>query len=117
METVVWPMGVETTIHPAPGDLAFVEYEIRLTGGSGFEGSGALTFGEEGEHAVQFNTAQKGQLGPSAAAGVMVGSVSWKVEGGSGRFASATGFITSTFTVDESGQLNEYHCGLLFVPE
>lgn len=116
METVVGPTGVETTLQPAAGDLAFLEYELRLAPEGGFEGSGALTFGEEGEHAVQFNSAHKGQLGPSGAPGVMAGSVSWKVDGGAGRFASATGFITSTFTLDESGQLNEYHCGLLFIP-
>ena len=78
METVVGPTGVETTLLPAAGDLAFLECELHLTRDGAFEGSGALTFGEEGEHAVQFKSAHKGHLGPSVAPGVMAGSVSWK---------------------------------------
>ncbi|HLG99121.1 MAG TPA: hypothetical protein VKX49_22610 [Bryobacteraceae bacterium] len=115
IETVVGPTGVETTLHPAPGDLAFLEYEIRLTSQGAFQGSGVLTFGDEGADAIQFSSEQKGQFLPNAAPGVMAGGISWKVEGGSGRFAAATGFISSAFTLNESGQMNEYHCGLIFI--
>src|SRR5215472_13768948 len=51
METVVGPTGVETTLHPARGDLAFLESEVRLAGNEAFEGRGVLTFGDSGEHA------------------------------------------------------------------
>jgi hypothetical protein len=47
----------------------------------------------------------------------MSGTVSWRVEGGTGRFESATGVITSTFTLNGSGELSEYQCGLIFVAE
>ena len=117
METVVGPSGAETTLHPAAGDLAFVEAEIRLTGKDAFEGSGVLTFGEDAEHTIRFSSAKTGQLGPSALPGVLAGAVSWKVDGGAGRFASAGGFITSTFTLTDSGELNEYQCGLVFTPD
>jgi hypothetical protein len=43
--------------------------------------------------------------------------VSWHVQGGKGRFQSAKGLITSTFTLSDSGDLSEYHCGLLFVAD
>lgn len=117
MQTVVGPMGAETTLQPAEGDLAFLEAEIRLSGQDAFEGSGVLAFGDEGEHSLRFSTSKSGQLGPSAVPGVLAGAVSWRVDGGDGRFASASGFITSTFTVTESGELNEYQCGLVFIPD
>ena len=115
MQTVVGPTGVETTLHPAPGDLAFLESEVRLGEQHAFEGEGVLTFGEEGEHALHFKTVENGYLGPSAVSGLMAGTVSWRVDGGSGQFNSATGFITSTFTLNEAGELNDYHCGLIFL--
>ena len=117
MQTVVGPSGVETTLQPAPGDLAFLESEVRLTGGDAFEGEGVMTFGDEGQHALRFRSLQSGHLGPSSQRGLMAGAVSWRVEGGSGRFESATGFVTSTFTLTESGELSDYHCGLIFLPE
>lgn len=117
METAVGPTGVETTLHATPGDLAFLESEIRLSGQDAFEGKGVLTFGDEGEHELQFATVHAGHLGPSAMPDIMTGSVSWHVQGGTGRFQSATGLITSTFTLTGSGDLSEYHCGLIFVAE
>jgi hypothetical protein len=117
MQTIVGPSGAETTLQPAAGDLAFEETEIHLTGQDAFEGSGTLAFGDEGEHSLRFSTSKSGQLGPSGVPGVLAGAVSWRVDGGAGRFALASGFITSTFTVTDSGELNEYHCGLVFIPE
>ena len=90
---------------------------MRLTGEDAFEGKGVLTFGDEGEHGLQFATVHAGHLGPSAVPGMMAGSVSWHVKGGTGRFQSATGLITSTFTLTDSGELSEYHCGLIFVAD
>ena len=117
MSTVVGSNGVETSLQPAQGELAFLDGEIRLTGHEAFEGSGVLTFGEEGEHELRFATLSPGHLAPSAMPDVMAGTVSWKVDGGTGRFQSATGLVTSTFTLSNSGELSEYQCGLLFLPE
>lgn len=117
IQTIVGPSGVETTLQPAPGDLAFVEAELHLTGQELFEGSGMLTFGDDAEHALRFSSGNTGQLRPSGLPGVLAGAVSWKIDGGTGRFTSASGFITSTFTVTESGELSEYQCGLVFVAE
>jgi hypothetical protein len=115
MHTAVGPRGAETTLVAAPGDLAFLESEVRLAGRDAFEGKGVLTFGEEGEHALRFSTVEAGRLGPSAVPGVLAGAASWRVDGGAGRFESASGFITTTFTLTDSGELSEYHCGLIFV--
>jgi hypothetical protein len=90
---------------------------VRLTGGDAFEGEGVMTFGDDAQHALRFRSVQAGHLGPSTAPGIMAGTVSWRVDGGSGRFQSATGFVSSTFTLTESGELSDYHCGLIFLPD
>ena len=40
-----------------------------------------------------------------------------RTEGGEGQFESATGFVASTFTIGDDGDLSEYHCGMIFLPE
>lgn len=117
MDTTVRATGVETTLHAKPGDLAFLESELRLQGQNAFSGTGTLTFGDDADHALRFSTLAPGHLAPSPVAGVMAGAVSWKVDGGSGTFDGASGVITSAFTLTESGDISEYHCGILFLPE
>jgi hypothetical protein len=117
MDTTVQATGVETILHAKSGDLAFLESELRLHGQNAFDGTGALTFGDDTEHALRFSTLTPGHLAPSPIAGVMAGAVSWKVDGGSGNFEGATGVITSAFTLTDSGDISEYHCGLVFLPD
>jgi hypothetical protein len=117
INTVVGPGGVQTDLHAAPGDLAFLESQVQITPPDSFEGRGTLMFGDETEHVLRFSTIKAGHFGPSAMPGVMAGTVSWRIDGGGGQFASATGFITSTFTLSDSGELSEYHCGLIFLPD
>lgn len=117
LETVVGPAGVETTLRAAPGELAFLECELRRAGAEAFEGNAVLTFGDEGEHELRLVSLQPGHLGPSPISGVMAGTVTWRVDGGTGRFEAATGLVTSTFTLAASGEVSEYHCGLLFVAD
>jgi hypothetical protein len=117
LDTTVRATGVETTLHAKAGDLAFLESELRLHGQNTFDGTAVLAFGDDANHALRFSTIATGHLAPSAAPGVMAGAVSWKVDGGSGTFEGASGVITSAFTLTESGDLSEYHCGLIFVPE
>jgi hypothetical protein len=47
----------------------------------------------------------------------MAGSASWRIVSGEGQFAAARGFITSTFTINNSGEPSDFHCGLIFLPE
>ena len=117
MNTVVGPDGIETSLAPAPGELAFLDCELQFTGQASFTGNGTLTFGDDGEAALRFQTLEPGHLGPSLAPGVLAGAVSWRIEGGSGRFAAATGFLSAVFTMKESGELSEYQCGTIFLPE
>jgi hypothetical protein len=45
----------------------------------------------------------------------MHGVVSWRVEGGEGQFAGASGLITSNFTLSADGQVTDHHFGVLWV--
>jgi hypothetical protein len=46
---------------------------------------------------------------------VQRGAVVWEVTGGDGRFAGASGLITSNFTFDASGQIVDNQFAVLFV--
>ena len=117
METKVGAQGAETVHHAAPGDLAFLEAELHLTTPDNLQGSGVLTFGDEGDHELRFHSLGSGHLRGGSVPGLMAGSVSWQILGGKGRFEAASGVISSTFTITDTGELNEYQCGWIFVAE
>ena len=114
LRTRVDAQGVKGQHEAAEGDLAFLESEMRLIGPDSFSEQGTITFGEN--HVLRFTTIQNGCLTPSAGPHTLAGAASWKVDGGEGQFAQATGLITSNFTLDETGVRNEYQLGVIFVP-
>lgn len=75
---------------------AAYETRVRFTGETTFVEDGTMTFDSDADH-LRIVTA--GTLGPSAEPGVQHGSVIWRIEEGEGRFAAASGLITSNFTV------------------
>ena len=99
---------------PAEGGLAFFESEVRIATPDSFTESGAITFGD-GDHSLRFSTVGQGHLGPSADPKVMHGSVMWRVNGGEGQFADATGLITSNFTLSDTGDVVDHHFGVIWV--
>jgi hypothetical protein len=115
--TRILPAGVETSLKPAEGELAFLESKLQITGQGTYQENGEISFGDEGEHLLRFSTLGQGHMASDLEPGVMAGTASWKVEGGEGQFAEATGFITSTFTIKESGERSDFHCGLIFLPD
>jgi hypothetical protein len=40
----------------------------------------------------------------------------WRVKGGEGHFAGASGLITSNFFVGENFEVTDHHFGVIFVP-
>jgi hypothetical protein len=117
VSTSIRSSGVETDLKAAGGDLAFFESELRVTGADNFEENGEITFGDHSEHLLRFSTVGHGHVTLGLEPGIMAGTASWKVEGGEGQFAAARGFITSTFTISDSGERSDFHCGLIFLPE
>jgi hypothetical protein len=97
-------------------DSAVFDTKVTMTGETSFDERGAMTFGDGGDR-IGFTTVGAGFLGPSPEDGLLHGSVIWRVEEGEGRFAGATGLITSNFVMNaETGEVAERQVITLFVP-
>jgi hypothetical protein len=106
--------GTLQTHESGAGSEAVIKAEARLTGEHAFHEKGAITFGSGG-HILRFRSLGEGYIGPSAEPGLRHGGVVWRVEGGEGQFAGASGLITANFTVGEAGDLTVDQLGVLFV--
>ena len=113
VETAIGYEGVHSALKPLGQGEAFFESEVRLTGESSFLESGTIRFGKA-RNMIRFSTVGQGYLGASAEPGLQHGSVIWKVDGGEGEFAGATGLITSNFTLKD-GEVTDNHFGVIFI--
>jgi hypothetical protein len=96
-------------------ERASYDTDVQMTGETTFDESGTITFGDDGS--VRVITVGEGTLSPSAEEGVQHGSMIWRVEDGQGRFAGASGLITSNFRVQaQGGQATEVQVLDLFLP-
>ncbi|MBA3379226.1 MAG: hypothetical protein H0T93_10120 [Chloroflexia bacterium] len=99
---------------PELGSEARQESDLTFTGATTFQLVSAIAF-RTGAGQVHVHTAGSGYLNPVAEDGCKYGAaVSW-VERGNGRFAGASGLITSNFIVTESGEVTDYHLGVVQV--
>jgi hypothetical protein len=113
MTTEIGAQGVHGSIKPAPGGKAEFESEVTLTGETSFLEKGSIRFGDGNR--LQFSTVEHGYLGDSADVRLKSGAVMWRVDGGEGQFAGATGFITSNFTLSDVGDVTDNQFGVIFV--
>jgi hypothetical protein len=105
--------GVLRRVETELPDGAHLESELLFADDSTFREHGTLSFRPGSE--IRFQTLGTGQLTPSPNARVRVGSVTWDIDGGSGRFERAYGRITSQFTVGPEGHVDDAQVGLLFL--
>jgi hypothetical protein len=112
--TVVGKDGVQGKIESAPGGTAQFESEVTLTGGTSFLEKGTIRFGD-GNNRLHFSTVEHGYLGDSADPKLKSGAVMWRVDGGEGQFAGASGYITSNFTLSDAGDVTDNQFGVIFV--
>jgi hypothetical protein len=112
--TVAGPEGVRGTQQRVAGEQATFESQVTFTGESAFQEAGTITFGQHG-HCLRFSTVGQGYLGASPDPALKHGTVMWRVEGGEGQFAGATGLITSNFFVGAHGEVTDNHFGVIFV--
>lgn len=54
-----------------------------------------------------------GYLHPGPGPGRKHGSLMWRIEGGEGQFAWASGLITSNFFVGAGGDVTDHHFGVI----
>jgi hypothetical protein len=94
---------------------ARIEARVRLTSDHTYHETGVIAFGDGG-HRLRFSSVGEGYIGPSAAPELRSGAVVWRVDGGEGQFAGASGLITANFTVGPTGELTVNQLGVLFVP-
>jgi hypothetical protein len=114
LTTSVGRDGVTGNLQPQAGEQAQFESEVTLTGENQFLESGTISFGDGG-HRLRFSTVGNGSLGASPIPKLQQGAVTWRVDGGEGQFAGASGLITSNFTIGENGEVLDNHLGVIFV--
>jgi hypothetical protein len=106
--------GVHGSLRPALGGEARLQSELTLTGESTFQEMGTIAFGL-GAHALRFSTVGSGHFEAATSDGRRHGAAIWRVDGGEGQFAGASGLIVSSLFVAEPGQVTGYHFGVRFV--
>ena len=111
--TEIGAEGVHGIIQSAAGGKAEFESEVTLTGETSFLEKGTIRFGDGNR--LQFSTIEHGYLADSADPKLKSGAVMWRVDGGEGQFAGATGFITSNFTLSDAGDVTDNQFGVIFV--
>jgi hypothetical protein len=113
LTSTVGPDGLTGTLQPTTGGDAAFASEVTFTSETEFQEIGTITFGAG--NVLRFGTVGSGYLGDSADPSLKHGTVMWRVEGGEGQFAGATGLITSNFFVGANLEVTDHHFGVLFV--
>lgn len=94
------------------GEASFTSI-VTMVGEGLFVESGTIDYG--GGASISFDTVGQGRIGPAPGGGGMTGAVIWKVVEGKGRFAGASGYVTSNFTVTEKGEVTDCQTAVLFL--
>ncbi|MCC6316019.1 MAG: hypothetical protein IT337_18630 [Thermomicrobiales bacterium] len=111
--SVVSPEGLTGDYQPVGGGEATFESEVVFTGETCFLESGSIAFGAG--NTLRFSTVGQGYLGPAVDPRLKHGVVAWRVDGGEGQFAGASGLIASNFTVAGDLSVVDNQCGVVFV--
>jgi hypothetical protein len=111
VRTQVFPDGLNGKIETEAGAEAAFASTVKMTSDSSFDEEGTISFGAD--HSLRFVTAGQGHVAPSAEEGVSAGAVVWKIDGGEGQFAGATGYITSNFWFNGAGEVTDNQFGVI----
>ena len=107
--------GLNGSLHPDSGGEATFESELVFTGATSFQEAGTIRFGSGG-HWLRFSTIGSAFLGTAADDRRRHGAAIWRINGGEGQFAGATGLIASTFVVNDTGEVTDHQLGVVYVP-
>jgi hypothetical protein len=92
---------------------ALLEARVTLLDNDEFELAGTVAFGSQG--ALRFRSQGRGSIQASPEPGLRLGTAICDIDGGSGELESASGRITSSFLISDTGELTEHQVGLVFV--
>jgi hypothetical protein len=104
--------GVLRRIETQLPDGARLESEVLFADESSFREHGTIRFASAS--VLRFRTLGIGHLAPSPEPRLWHGTVTWELDGGSGRFDGASGRITSNFTLTDEGVVADEQLGLIF---
>lgn len=105
--------GLESQLESVDDSRAEFTSDVEFTSETSFQETGTIHFGDG--HSFEFSTIGEGFMGTSPTDGLNHGSVMWRVEGGEGQFAGASGIITSNFTFSSEGEVNDNQFGVIWV--
>ena len=111
--TTVGPNGLASALRPHEGGDASFASEVTFTGRTSFQETGTIAFGDR--HRLRFSTVGSGYLDRSADPTRQHGTVMWRIDGGDGQFAGASGHIISNFLVGEDLTVTDHHVGVIFL--
>lgn len=106
--------GLCGSVHSTGSDEATCESELVFTGAATFQQAGTIVFGTGG-HRLRFSTVGSAYLGPAADDERRHGAAIWRVDGGEGQFAGASGLIASNFVVDAAGEVTDHQLGIVSI--
>ncbi len=115
LSTALGAGGPTVSIDEAASQRASFTSNVQILEDGEFTEDGTIDFGEAGT--LDFSTIGTGWMGPSAQDGLTHGGISWKIDGGTGPLAGATGIITSNFTVSGAGEVVDNQWGVLFTSD
>ena len=94
-------------------DGARLESDVTVSPDGRFREQGTILLAPGVE--LRFRTLGAGSLVASPDPALRQGSVIWELDGGTGRFVYASGRISSTFTLDADGRVDDDQHGLIFI--
>ena len=115
LSTALGAGGPTVSIDEAASQRASFTSNVQMLEDGEFTEDGTIDFGVAGT--LDFSTIGTGWMGPSAQDGLTHGGISWKIDGGTGSLAGATGIITSNFTVSGAGEVVDNQWGVLFTSD
>ncbi len=115
LSTVLGAGGVEARASAVAGESAVLEARVERFGDGTFVEEGEIVYGAAGK--VTFTTQGRGWVTAGPQPGAVYGAVVWTITGGEGRFAGASGVITSSFAVSAGGEVVDHHVARVYLPD
>ena len=113
LSTALGAGGPTLSIDETASQRATFTSNVQMLEDGSFTEDGTIDFGEAGT--LDFTTIGTGWMGPSAVDGLTHGGIIWRIDGGTGPLAGASGIITSNFTVSGAGEVSDNQWGVIFV--